>query len=65
MVMFLTSLLSLFIFSFAYNGFLMLEGKSFLLDLIFQLPWRNAGAVLQGETKKGWHGSDNLFSFKM
>lgn len=27
MVMFLTSLLSLFIFSFAYNGFLMLEGK--------------------------------------
>lgn len=28
MVMFLTSLLSLFIFSFAYNGFLMLEGKS-------------------------------------
>ena len=28
MVMFLTSLLSLFIFSFAYNGFLMLEGKN-------------------------------------
>ena len=27
MVMFLTSLLSLYIFSFAYNGFLMLEGK--------------------------------------
>ena len=29
MVMFLTSLFSLFIFSFAYNGFLMLEGKHY------------------------------------
>lgn len=38
MVMFLISLLSLFIFSFAYNGFLMLEGKKHLFNLILQSP---------------------------